>query len=59
MNVIMLRGLLVYCTLLFNFDFYLTGFSIYVYMSDLVVDGLQKNVIILYYNILMKLILFY
>jgi hypothetical protein len=27
---------LVYCALLFSFDFYLTGSSIYVYMSDLV-----------------------
>jgi hypothetical protein len=34
--VIMLGGLLVYCALLFSFDFYLMGFSIYVYMSDLV-----------------------
>jgi hypothetical protein len=36
MNVIMLGGPLVYCTLLFSFDFYLTGSSIYVCMSDVV-----------------------
>jgi hypothetical protein len=36
MNVIMLGGVLVYCALLFSFDFYLMGSSIYVYMSDLV-----------------------
>jgi hypothetical protein len=33
---IMLAGPLVYCALLFSFDFYLTCSSIYVYMSDLV-----------------------
>jgi hypothetical protein len=43
MNVIMLGGPLIYCTLLFSFDFYvyLTGSSIYVYMTDLV-DGLSS-----------------
>jgi hypothetical protein len=35
-NVIMLGGPLIYCALLFSFDFYLMGSSIYVYMSDLV-----------------------
>jgi hypothetical protein len=34
--VIMLGCPLVYCALKFSFDFYLTGSSIYVYMSDLV-----------------------
>jgi hypothetical protein len=34
--VIMLKGPLVYCALLFIIDFYLTDSSIYVYMSDLV-----------------------
>jgi hypothetical protein len=33
MNVIMLRDPLVYCAVLFSFDFYLRGSSIYVYMS--------------------------
>jgi hypothetical protein len=32
----MLGGPLIYCTLLCSFDFYLTGSSIYVYMSELV-----------------------
>jgi hypothetical protein len=35
MNIIMLGRLLVYCTLLFSIDIYLTGSSIYVYMSEL------------------------
>jgi hypothetical protein len=34
--VIMFGGPLVYCALLFSVDFYLTGSSIYVFMSDLV-----------------------
>jgi hypothetical protein len=36
MNIIMLGGPLVYCALLFSFDFCLAGSTIYVYMSDLV-----------------------
>jgi hypothetical protein len=36
MNVIMFGGPLVYCALLFSIAFYLTGSSVYVYMSDLV-----------------------
>jgi hypothetical protein len=43
MNVIMLGGPLVYFTLLFGFDFYLTGSSIYVYMSDLVGRWIAKK----------------
>jgi hypothetical protein len=34
--IIMLGGPLVYCAVLFSTDVYLTGSSIYVYMSELV-----------------------
>jgi hypothetical protein len=45
MNVIMFGGPLVYCALLFSFDFYLIGSSIYVYMSDLVGRWIATRVI--------------
>jgi hypothetical protein len=43
MNVILLGGPLVYCTLLFSIDFYSTGSSIYMYMSDLVGRRIAMN----------------
>jgi hypothetical protein len=45
MNIIMLGGPLIYCTLLFSFDFYLTGSSIYVYMSELVGRWIETRVL--------------